>query len=246
MLIALMADTHANRQAFTACLAHARAQHADRFVLLGDYVGYGANPAWMVATVMQLVAEGAIALLGNHDASVGKSDGHMNPEAEIVTGWTRGQLGIEERQFLRGLPLTAREEDRLYVHADAAAPSRWNYITSVEDAARSMMATDARLTFSGHVHKPAIYGLSATAKVTSFTPVAGAAVPLLGWRRWHVVLGSVGQPRDGDSAASYAIFDTTKGEITFQRVPYDIEAAAAAIRDNGLPNWFAERLFQGK
>ena len=246
MLIALLADVHANRQAFEACLAHARTVRAERFVLLGDFAGYGGDPAWTLETVMRLVAEGAIAVLGNHDQAIGGPNTQMHPDAQLVAEWTRGQLGVAERDFLARLPFTAREQDRLYVHADASGPERWNYVTSSEDAARSMMATDARVTFCGHVHLPTIYGLSATAKVTSFTPIAGAAVPLLNWRRWHVVLGSVGQPRNGDPAASYAVYDTEKGEITFHCVPYDIEAAAAAIRGNGLPLWFADRLFTGK
>jgi diadenosine tetraphosphatase ApaH/serine/threonine PP2A family protein phosphatase len=84
------------------------------------------------------------------------------------------------------------------------------------------------------------------AKMTAFTPVAGVPVPLHGLRRWHVVLGSVGQPRDGIPAACYAIFDTDSKEITFLRIPYDIEAAAEAIRNARLPRSFAERLFIGR
>jgi diadenosine tetraphosphatase ApaH/serine/threonine PP2A family protein phosphatase len=246
MLIALLADIHSNKQAFEACLAHAETQNIDRFVFLGDYVGYGGDPAWTVETIMNMVAKGAVAVQGNHDCTIGQSFTQLNGEAQLVVEWTRGELGVAERRFLAELPLTINDEDRLYVHADASAPERWNYVSSIENAARSMMATKQRLTFVGHVHLPTIYGLSATAKMTSFTPVSGVPVPLLNWRRWHVVTGSVGQPRDGDSAASYSIYDTNKGEITFCRVAYDIEAAAETIRKNGLPTWLAERLFMGK
>jgi diadenosine tetraphosphatase ApaH/serine/threonine PP2A family protein phosphatase len=246
MLIALLADIHANRQAFEACLAHAASHGAEQHVLLGDYVGYGGDPAWTVETIMRLVSEGAIAVQGNHDVTISDPNEQLNADAQFVVEWTRGELGIPEQQFLADLPLMAEERDRLYVHSDASAPSHWNYIINVEDAARSMMATRQRLTFCGHVHQPTIYGLSATAKMTSFVPVTGVAVPLLGWRRWLVVLGSVGQPRNGDTASSYAMYDTDKGEITFYGVPYDIDAAAARIRDNGLPVWLAERLYQGK
>lgn len=246
MLIALLADTHANRQALEACLAHAQSRGVERYVFLGDYVGYGGDPAWTVETIMGLVANGALAVLGNHDATISKPADHLHTDARFVVEWTRNQLGVAERQFLAKLPLTIEDEDRLYVHADAYAPERWNYITTVEEAARNLTTTPQRLIFVGHVHQPAIYGLSATAKMTSFTPVANVPVPLLGWRRWLVVLGSVGQPRDGDPAACYATYDTVKGEIIFHRVPYDIESAAAAIRTNGLPAWLAERLFKGR
>ena len=88
--------------------------------------------------------------------------------------------------------------------------------------------------------------MSPTAKMTAFTPTTSAAVPLLQGRRWLAVLGSVGQPRDGNPAAAYAMLDTEKRELTYCRAPYDIEQAAAAIRKKGLPTWLADRLFAGK
>ena len=246
MLIALIADVHANRQALTACLAQAREFGAERIVLLGDYVGYGADPDWSVRTVMELVSQGAVALLGNHDNAVGDSRERMNQDARIAIEWTRRQLGAAEREFLGGLPLAFRDGERLYVHSDASAPKRWLYVTSPEEAYRSMAATDARVTICGHVHEPAMYSLSVVAKMTAFRPVTGVAVPLVARHRWHVVLGSAGQPRDGNPAASFAMLDTTRQEITFCRAPYDVEAAAAAIRANGLPVSLAERLIEGR
>ena len=245
MRIAFIADIHANRQAFAACLKEARMLGAERFVLLGDYVGYGADPEWCVQTVRELVRAGAIALRGNHDAAIGDPGERMNPEAETAIEWTRCQLGAPERDFLAGLPLAMREGERLYVHADASAPERWRYVTAPEEAYRSMAATDARLTFCAHVHMPAIYSLSVVAKMTAFRPVTGVPVPLLARRRWLVVVGSAGQPRDGNPAGSFAMLDTERAEVTFCRAPYDVEAAAAAIRANALPEAFAERLRVG-
>jgi diadenosine tetraphosphatase ApaH/serine/threonine PP2A family protein phosphatase len=170
----------------------------------------------------------------------------MNLEAQIVIDWSRGELGVEERRFLANLPLTIAEQDLLFVHSDASAPADWIYVTSVHEAARSLMATKARVTFCGHVHKPAIYSVTPTAKMTAFTPVTDVAVPLHGLRRWLVVLGSVGQPRDGNPAASYAMLDTSRNEITFLRVPYDIDQAANAIKKARLPQFFADRLFSGR
>jgi len=88
--------------------------------------------------------------------------------------------------------------------------------------------------------------MSSAAKMTSFVPTSGVPVQLLGGRRWMAVVGSVGQPRDGDSAACFAMFDTGTREITYCRVPYDVEAAAARIRENGLPLWLADRLLLGR
>ncbi len=246
MLIALLADVHANRQAFSACLQHAEERGAEHYVLLGDFVGYGADPAWTVAKAMELVAGGAQAVLGNHDASIGAPSLRMHEEAMSVIEWTRGELGAEERRFLAELPLTDAAQDRLYVHADASAPERWTYVLTVEEAARSLRSTEAQITFCGHTHKPAIFSITALSKMTAFSPVTDVPIPLHGLRRWQAVLGSVGQPRDGIPAASYATFDTEKREITFLRVPYDIEGAAQAIRKARLPQYFAERLFYGR
>jgi diadenosine tetraphosphatase ApaH/serine/threonine PP2A family protein phosphatase len=246
MRIALFADIHANRQAFDACLRDAEARGVERTVLLGDYVGYGADPAYVMDKVMELAGRGALAVLGNHDAGVNDASLRVNPEAQFVIDWTRGQLGVEERRFLAELPLTATDGDRLLVHSDASAPSKWIYVLTVEEASRSLRSTKAQITFCGHTHKPGIFSVTTAAKMTAFSPVPDVPVPLHGLRRWLVVLGSVGQPRDGKPAASYAIFDDVRKEITFLRVPYDIEGAADAIRKARLPLFFAERLFMGR
>jgi diadenosine tetraphosphatase ApaH/serine/threonine PP2A family protein phosphatase len=245
MLIALFADIHANRQAFSACLADARARGAERIVLLGDYVGYGADPEWAVETVMQLVADGAPAVLGNHDSGIGDPRDGMNMLAKAAIEWTRRELGAPARRFLAGLPLTHQDGERLYVHSDASAPDNWIYVTSTAEASRSLAATTAHLTLCGHVHRPAVYSMSSTAKMTAFTPVTGVPIPLLPGRRWLAVLGAVGQPRDGNPAASWALLDTAKNEITYCRTPYDVATAANAIRAQGLPTFLAERLFRG-
>jgi diadenosine tetraphosphatase ApaH/serine/threonine PP2A family protein phosphatase len=246
VLLAVFADIHANRQAFSACLDYARARGARRFVCLGDYVGYGADPEWTVETVMDLVNSGAMAVRGNHDNAISTPSETMNAEAQAAIEWTRGRLNAAQRRFLAELPLTLKEDDRLYVHSEASTPARWRYVQSTADAARSLVATDAHVTFCGHIHQPALYSMSATAKMTSFVPTSGVPVQLLGGRRWLAVLGSVGQPRDRNPAASLAMLDTATGEVTYCRVPYDVEAAAARIRENGLPLWLADRLKVGR
>ena len=226
MLLAIFADIHANRQAFAACLDAARARGAERMILLGDYVGYGADPEWTLETVMGLVERGAVAVLGNHDEAVSTPTIAFNPEAQAAIEWTRGRLGVEQRRFLEGLPLVLREDDRLYVHSEASSPARWRYVQSASDAARSIVATSSHVTFCGHIHSPALHSMSAAATMTGLVPASGVAVQLLPGRRWLAVLGSVGQPRDGNPAASFAMFDTGSQEITWCRVPYDIETAA--------------------
>ena len=246
MLLAVFADIHANRQAFSACLDLARARGAERMICLGDYVGYGADPEWTVDTVMDLVDRGAMAVRGNHDSAIGTASESMNAEAQAAIEWTRGRLSAAQRRFLAELPLVLQDEDRLYVHSEASNPPRWRYVQNTTDAARSIAATAVHATFCGHIHRPALYSMSVTAKMTSFVPTSDVPVQLLAGRRWLAVLGSVGQPRDGDPAASFAMFDTATREITYCRVPYDVETAAMRIRDNGLPHWLADRLKAGR
>ena len=246
MRLALFADIHANQQAFGACVDAARARGAEHMICLGDIVGYGADPESTVETVMDLVDRGAMAVRGNHDSAIGTPSETMNAEAQAAIEWTRGRLSANQRRFLAELPLTRQDGDRLYVHSEASHPARWRYVQGTPEAARSLEATEAHITFCGHIHKPALYSMSSAAKMTSFVPTAGVPVQLLGGRRWLAVIGSVGQPRDGNPAAAFAMLDTNSHEITYCRVPYDVEAAAARIRANGLPHWLADRLSAGR
>ena len=246
MRIALLADLHANLEATLACLADARSRGAGRFAFLGDLVGYGADPAAVVDLVMERAAEGAIVVRGNHDEAVlDLRPDQLNRHAEAAVAWTRARLGPEQAGFLRALPLAVREEAALFVHASAARPGDFDYVTDARRAAESLAATDATWTFTGHVHAQALYVTGPDGWPVEFHPTAGIPVPVPPHRRWHAVVGSVGQPRDGDTAASYALFDPGARVVTFLRVPYDWEAAAAKIRAAGLPEALAARLGTG-
>jgi diadenosine tetraphosphatase ApaH/serine/threonine PP2A family protein phosphatase len=247
MLTAILTDIHANREALTACLAHADERRPQRYAFLGDLVGYGADPAWVVDTVMDYVERGAIAVQGNHDIAVAQAPGkHMNPQARAVVEWTRAQLDARQLEFLEKLPLTREAGDCLFVHASAAEPRNWEYITGTLEAVKSMHATRCRITFCGHVHEPALYNLSPTGKVSSFVPTGDSSIPLGTQRRWLVLPGSVGQPRDGNPAACYALYDDVSHELIYFRVPYDYETAAAKIRSAGLPQSIGNRLEHGR
>jgi len=245
MRIALMSDIHGNREALTACLEHAAQNGVGRYVFLGDYAGYGADPGWVIDTVMAQVQRGAVALLGNHDAAVLADDVAMNDAAAAAIAWTRTQLDDRQRAFIAGLPLTVADDDRLYVHASAFEPTEWHYVTELYSAAKSLMATQAHATFCGHTHVPALFHVSMTGKFASFDPVARVEIPLTRQRRWLAVIGSVGQPRDRDPAACYAVLDDERDVLSYVRVPYDIDGAARKIRAAGLPAVLSARLFEG-
>jgi len=247
MKLALITDLHANREAVEAVLAHARAQGAQRYVFLGDFVGYGADPGWVVDMIRHHVAHGAVAVMGNHDAAVVQGPlPTMIPDARQVVEWTRAQLDAAQLAFLGGLPMSVSDGDRLFVHANAFAPSEWAYVLGRMEAVRSIQATNARFTFCGHVHDPKLFHLTGTGKIGDFVPSPGMPIPLSEQRRWLVIPGSAGQPRDGNPAACYAMFDTGSSTLTYHRVPYDIEAAGVKIRAAGLPQRLAQRLQHGE
>lgn len=246
MRVAILTDLHANREAVEAVLDHVAGQQVQSFALLGDFVGYGADPSWVLDQVRRLVADGAAAVQGNHDqATVQGPTPEMRPEPRLVIDWTRSQLSAEQVEFLARLPYTHESGGSLYVHANAWAPSEWGYILGRFDAVRSLQATQARITFCGHVHEPRLFHLSGIGKAGDFVPTAGVPIPLLAQRQWLVLPGSVGQPRDGDPAACYAIHDRAAGTLTYWRVPYDHETAAAKIRAAGLPAALGDRLAHG-
>lgn len=246
MLTALLTDVHANLEALSACLDHARRRGAERFAFLGDLVGYGADPAPVVDIIKGLVERGAIAVLGNHDQAVAQPARRvMNADAQKVVEWTRAHLDAGQLAFLAALPLTAEEGAHLYVHANAWDPGRWEYVHGRYDAGQSLRATHCRLTFCGHVHVPALYNMTEGGRVMDFKPVPGTGIPMAQRRRWLVIPGAVGQPRDGIPAACYAVFESKPAVVTFFRVPYDSESAARKVREAGLPEGLGVRLEVG-
>jgi diadenosine tetraphosphatase ApaH/serine/threonine PP2A family protein phosphatase len=246
MRIALLTDIHANREAFDACLAHAAQQQPDLYAFTGDFVGYGADPCYVLDTIMDHVARGAIAVQGNHDlAATRPPRASMNEEAREVIEWTQGQLTAGHTRFLAELPLVQQRDDLLFVHASAHLPDKWEYVTGLDEAERSLGATDSRIVFSGHVHFPSLYRRAVDGSMGVHVPVPGDPVHLPAPHRYLVIPGAVGQPRDGNCAACYAVYDGDDRTITYYRVPYDQGAAARRVIAAGLPMVFAMRLIEG-
>lgn len=250
MKLALLSDIHANIQAFEACLAHADTQGAQQFALLGDLVGYGADPVAVVQRAQELAANGALLVKGNHDALAVTPPAQVNTVGDSTAAWTHAQLDTGQRQFLDKLPLTQQLRTVLLVHASLDDPQLWRYVYDERAAAASLDAAadrpEVRYVFGGHVHLQTLYYRGAGAGLMKFMPTPGVAIPVPRHRHWLATIGSVGQPRDGHTQAMYALFDSEKLQLTFHRVAYDHHGAAAAIRRAGLPAFFADRLESGR
>lgn len=254
MKYALLSDIHGNLHAFEACLAHAKAQGAERIAVLGDLVGYGAFPAEVVTRCQDIQAQGGIVLRGNHEELV-QTHSVNDASASLSLGgqtaqWTHDQLSPAQRFWLEILPLTACEDSVLLVHASADAPERWRYVEDERTASLSLDAATqdpaVRYVFGGHVHHQSLFYRGTGRQLMRFEPAPGVAIPTPKHRHWIATVGSVGQPRDGKPRAMYALFDSSAAKLTFHRVAYNHMAAARCVREAGLPEFFAERLETGR
>jgi diadenosine tetraphosphatase ApaH/serine/threonine PP2A family protein phosphatase len=246
--IGLFADLHSNLEAFEACMSKAEELGVNRMVFLGDLVGYNADPVALIERIADLVeSKNAIALLGNHDEAIFKdSRNQMNAHANAAIEWTKAQLNDSHVQFLKNLPLILHEENICFVHASAHNPANWNYVTDSMSAWRCAQNSGKSYTFVGHAHEQALFYQSAVGKLIRFSPRPGDEIPVLRHRQWVGVVGSLGQPRDGNPEACFAVFEPGTEVLTFHRVPYDHFSAAEKVRRAGLPEELANRLITGK
>lgn len=246
--IGLFADLHSNLEAFDACMEQAKKLGVTRMVFLGDIVGYNADPGALIDRIGEMVADQkAIAVLGNHDQAVFEERSkQMNSSANAAIEWTKTQLNSAQIQFLKDLPLMIQEEEICFVHASAHNPADWNYITDSMSAWRCVQSSGKTYTFVGHAHEQALFYQSAVGKLIRFVPHPGDEIPVLHHRQWVGVVGSLGQPRDGNPEACFAVFEPASEALTFHRVAYDQFKAADKVRRAGLPEDLANRLITGK
>ncbi|MFQ6673092.1 MAG: metallophosphoesterase family protein [Candidatus Tectimicrobiota bacterium] len=244
MRVAILSDIHGNLEALEAVLAYVAGQAVDRLVCLGDLVGYGADPNPCCERIREVTIE---VVAGNHDhAAVGLTDvTQFNPFARQAAEWTARVLARDHRHYLERLPftLTLAEEGATLVHATPRGPEAWAYLFDPVEALPEFGAFTTQWCFIGHTHCPVVFVR---------TPNGGVmGVPADRLRgqdgyRYIVNVGSVGQPRDGDPRAAYAVYDHATGTLELHRVAYDIEAAQDKIRTAGLPPVLAERLSHGR
>lgn len=239
MRIAVLSDIHANLPALDAVLADAGS--VDGIWHLGDVVGYGPDPDGVVARLREV---GAIGVRGNHDAAaVGGSEiDWFNPDAKRAMEWTRGTIGADAVAWLRSQPERLTLESCALVHGSFREPL-WEYVTSPTVARENLDVLGGPIGLHGHTHVPVAF-VDADGRIERFAPAHGTTVRLDG-RRALVNPGSVGQPRDGDPAASYMVMDTETATFTWRRVAYDIESVQAAMRSAGLPGFLISRLSIG-
>lgn len=245
MKTAILSDIHSNLEALTRCREHAETQGVERYICLGDCVGYGADPAATMTLLLSL--PGLIAVRGNHDEALFQDMGAaVPPGVQEAIQWTLAQLTPEQRMFLENLPYVHREDSTTYAHASASHPEQWEYLKMPEQITACLDAAGTPLTFIGHVHIPSVFYETMGGNIRELSPRQREPIPLSPRSRYVINVGSVGQPRDGNNASCYVIYDDVLAEVTFYRLPYNYLSTANKIRAAHLDSFFADRLSYGR
>ena len=267
MRFAIFSDVHANLEALQQILKRCESLDIDAYLFLGDLVGYNANPKECIEIVRSL--PNIFWIKGNHDEFVANPHvdiEQFNAQARAAVLWTRQQLSDGERDFLFNMPMryTLRKEEITLVHATLNSPASWGYIFDIKHAADHFDFQFTNLCFCGHSHVPAAFRRCVTETNVMITQIPGwnkgedegiipeqihsadnLTISLESGFRYLFNVGSVGQPRNRDPRASFAVYDTDKQQISRYRVPYPVELTKEKILRAGLPERLAARLDLG-
>ena len=243
MRYAIVADIHANLAAFTAVLGDIEHRGGVEEVwCLGDIVGYGPDPHQCIELLRKYRH---VSVAGNHDwAAIGKIDtSDFNPDAAAACHWTTQQLSPEDVDYINGLPLVIPRGDFTLVHGSPREPI-WEYLLSASSARENLAYFKSQFCLVGHSHVPLIFECN-EAGACFLSDFPADTIITLAESRLIINPGGVGQPRDGDPRASYAIYDSEARTVTHSRVPYDIGITQARMAKHGLPAHLIARLSYG-
>lgn len=241
----VLSDLHANAESLRAVMSRVRRKKFDQVACLGDFVGYGAQPN-QVVDAMRTIGRPKLYIRGNHDrVAAGLDDGQaFNQAARDAAIWTRDHLSAPNRRFLRELPHgPVAEKGMLLCHGSPHDEDE--YVFTEMHAVRVFAETDANIILFGHTHLPVIYWINGRDLVFGQAITSDITFKLDPQCRYLINPGSVGQPRDRNPEASFAILDTKKRSAQFFRVPYDVSKTQSAILKAGLPSILAYRLTYG-
>ncbi len=237
MRCAILSDIHANLEALETVISHAKALQVDRWVVLGDSIGYGANPNECLDWVFEHADQ---RVTGNHEAAVVDPQirSWFNPAARASSKWTEKTLSERLKAKILDIPWVAAEGDAVFVHGSLDEPEAFHYLFTFDDAAGTFRKMQTAVCFVGHTHLPGcICEGERTAKL-----LPPGLLALKEGERYILNPGSVGQPRDADPRSAYGIYDSMQRTFEIFRLPYDNIKTADKIRKAGLPRSLADRL----
>jgi predicted phosphodiesterase len=241
----VISDLHSNAEALRAVINRMRRKKFHRVICLGDFVGYGAQPNQVLDTMRNWKAQ-KLYIRGNHDRVVAGHDDaeQFNNAAKFAALWTRDHLSAPNRRFLEKLPLGPIVEDEVLV-CHGAPHNEDEYVFHDGHAQQIFEDNDARIILFGHTHLPVIFAMDRRHRVYGGVVTGETIFRLDPELRYLINPGSVGQPRDRNPAASFALFDSDRMSVQFFRVVYDVAKTQAAIIKAGLPAILAQRLEYG-
>lgn len=242
MRYGIFSDIHANLEAFDAVIEAFKLEAIDKYLCVGDVVGYAANPKECIKKVKMLAM---ITVAGNHDwASVDLfSTDYFNPIASEAIFWTKRNLSDEDRYFLESLKLIYKNEDLTLVHGTLDSSQDFDYMLDSYAASKTFKLMETQTCFVGHSH---VAGVFIQDKDNHLDYQEEPFSDIEDGNKYIINVGSVGQPRDGNPKAAYCIYDTDENRVQIKRVDYHIETARKKIIAAGLPRFLADRLLAGR
>ncbi len=240
MKYAIIADIHANLEALQVVLEDIKSQNCTHIACLGDVVGYNANPKECLDIIRGMNIP---VVKGNHDeyCSTENDLEGFNPHAAEAINWTRDQLTLDDRQWLRDLKYIRLVASFTLVHATLDGPQRWGYVFDKLAAAASFTYQNTAICFFGHTHVPLAFVRDSVVRGGTYSKFKVEP-----GKKYFINVGSVGQSRDGVAKATYVVYDMQEGAIELRRLDYDIPATQKKILAAGLPPRLAERLALGR
>jgi len=244
MKYAIISDVHGNLEAFLAVMVATKKEKVDKWLFVGDIVGYGANPRECIAELKKLKP---VAVAGNHDwgAVELSSIENFNSYAKEAILWTRKQLSEKDKEFLKKLPLIRTTDDITIVHSTLLNPEKWEYINSTFQVHKSMEFQKTSVLFSGHSHTPITFWEPSKTK-GHVRMSTDKTIRIEKDYKYFINVGSVGQPRDCEPKACYGIYDKKNQIVKIKRIEYDIKKTQEKILTAGLPARLADRLEFGE
>lgn len=242
MRYGIFSDIHSNLEAFEAVIKAYKKEAIDKYLCIGDVVGYATNPKECIEQTKSLAA---VTIAGNHDWASVKlfSVDYFNPRAKEAIFWTMRNLEARESEFLESLKLVYRNEDLILVHGTLNNPGDFDYMSNGYIAEETFRLMETNICFVGHTHIAATYIKDNSERIQY---QENGIIDIKPQDKYIVNVGSVGQPRDGNRKATYCIYDTDKKRVQIKRVDYDVSAVRKKIIDCGLPQFLGDRLLIGR
>ena len=242
MRYGIFSDIHSNLEALDAVIEAYRKEKIDRYLCVGDVVGYASSPKECIEKIRMLAM---ITVAGNHDwASVNLiSTDYFNPLAKEAVFWTQRNLDEEGRYFLEHLMLVYKNEDLTMVHGTLDEPGDFNYMADGYIASRTFELLETNICFVGHTHVPGVFIKSKDSRIRY---QEDSNINIKEDSKYIINVGSVGQPRGGNPKAAYCIYDSDKKNVQIKRISYDIQTVRKKIIAGGLPRFLGERLLIGR